>query len=378
MFDRLYSQMTKLVDYKILLVIPPIITVLLVGYTLHNGVQFGMDFKGGTWMDIITDTPIDASLANSLKQDLGSAGLEEPVVYTGQDIESGKNKVSIATASVVNKTVMYAVITKYIPDLRDSDVATVLLDQEPPGWLEFKLSSRFNEYVQLNYSNSSGVLTLQALNLDESELENLLKYNLNHDYNVTVNKKNFNLREVGPKLGQTFREQGVKAIFISFILMGIVVFWAFKTFIPSIAVLEAGISDVLIALASMSIFNIPFDTGSLGALLMLIGYSVDTDILLTYRLLREKAADVDDGINQAMKTGLMMTATTIGAMAVTIVVTTFIIQIQTLNSIATVLMFGLIADIFTTWWTNTGLLKWYLAQPKTTSKKRFKFGIFKE
>jgi len=375
MFDRLYSQMTRLVDYKILLVIPPILTVLLVGYTLHNGVQFGMDFKGGTWMDIITDTPVDESLVNSLKQDLVLIGLEEPKVYTGQDIDSGKNKVSIATASVVNESLMLGVVTKYIYDLLDSDVATVSMDQEPPGWLEFKLSSRFKD-LKLNYSN--GVLTIRALNLDENELESLLKDNLNQDYNATVRKKNFNLREVRPTLGEYFREQGIKAIFISFILMAIVVFWAFKTFIPSIAVLEAGICDVLVAIAGMSIFNIPFDSASLGALLMLIGYSVDTDVLLTFRLLRERSVDVDEGINQAMKTGLMMTATMIGAMAVTIVVTTFVIQIQTLQSIATVLMFGLIADIFTTWWTNAGLLKWYLAKPKTTSKKRFKFSIFKE
>lgn len=376
MFDRLYSQSIRLVDYKILMAIPPVLTLLLGLFTLYNGVQFGMDFKGGTWMDIITDVKVDSNLVNSLQSDLLSAGLEEPKIYTGQDIESGKNKVSVATASVVNKTLMYEIITKYIPDLREEDVATVDVGEQPPGWLEFKLSSRFNEYVSLNYSN--GVLTIKALNLDEKELESLLKYNLNRDFDVTLEKKNFNLREVGPTLGRTFREQGVKAVFLSFVLMAIVVFMAFKTFVPSVAVLQAAVCDVVLALAGMSIFNIPFDSASLGALLMLIGYSVDTDILLTIRLLREKAIDVDEGIDQAMKTGIMMTTTTVGAMTVTIFVTTFLIQISTLNTIATVLIFGLIGDIFTTWWTNAGLLKWYLSRPKTAKKKLFKFNIFKE
>ncbi|MFH1125594.1 MAG: hypothetical protein V1703_00570 [Candidatus Altiarchaeota archaeon] len=375
MFDDLYTQCTKRVDYRVLMAIPPILTLLLVLFTLYNGVQLGMDFKGGTWMDIITDVNVDSDLVNSITKDLISAGLEEPKVYMGQDIESGKNKVSIATASVVDKTIMYGIITKYIPDLRDSDVATVAMEEPPPGWLEFKISSRFNGYVELNYTNKT--LTIKAINLDEKELESVLKYNLNQDYDVNLNKKNFNLREVGPTLGQTFRGQGIKAIFLSFVLMALVVFFAFKVFVPSVAVLQAAVCDVLLAVAGMSIFNIPFDSASLGALLMLIGYSVDTDILLTVRLLHEKVGEVDEGINKAMKTGIMMTSTTVGAMLVTILVTTFLIQIQTLNTIATVLMFGLIGDVFTTWWTNAGLLKWYLGRPRT-AKKKSRFNIFKD
>ena len=111
---------------------------------------------------------------------------------------------------------------------------------------------------------------------------------------------------------------------------------------------------------------------------MLISYSVDTDILLTARVLKQKHIEVNEGINGAMKTGLMMTLTTLTAMIITILVTTFVIQIPALNTIATVLAFGLIMDIFATWFTNTGLLKWHLEKPRMTTKKRkiFKFSIF--
>jgi len=354
-----------------------IATALLTAFTLQNGVQFGMDFKGGSWMNIITDVNLDSNAVNSLTMDLASAGLEDPKVSVGVDIESGQNKVTISTASVVNQTLMRDIVSTYMPDLRDMDVATVSMAQEPPGWLEFKISSRLNEQAQLSYSG--GLLTVKALNIDESELESVLNYNLDGNFDVSLEKKNFNLREVGPTLGETFREQGTRALLWSFLLMALVVFIAFRDFVPSIAVLQAALCDVLLAVAGMSMFGIPFDSASLGALLMLIGYSVDTDILLTVRLLKEKVVEVDDGINKAMKTGLMMNSTIVGAMIVTIFVTTFLIQIPTLNSIATVLMFGLIADLFTTWWTNTGLLKWHLSRPRAVKKKPLAgFKIFKD
>lgn len=381
MFDRMYSQMVKKVDYRVLAVIPPIVTLLLGIYTLYayyagTGLQFGMDFKGGTWMNIITDVEIDSSDSGMLANDLKSVGLEDPKILVGRDIESGKNKVSVATSSIVNKSVMYDIVSKYVPDLRDVDVAAVEASQQPPESLKFKLSSRLNQYVDVNYSD--GILRITALDLNEAELESILKYTLNGEYDVRIDKKNFNLREVGPTLGQTFREQGKKAILLSFILMALVVFFAFRVFVPSVAVLQAAVCDVLIAVSCMSLFNIPLDSASLGALLMLIGYSVDTYILLTVRLLKEKAVDVDEGIDKAMKTGIMMTATTVGAMIVTIIVTTYVIQIPTLNSIASVLVFGLIADVFSTWWTNAGMLKWYLNRPKSPEKRIFKFNIFKE
>lgn len=377
MFDRLYSRMTSVVDYRVLMVIPPVVTIALALFAVYNGVELGMDFKGGTWMDVITDVSIDAGVVDSLRGELLSAGLDDPRVTSGVDIDSGKTKVTVSTASVVDKELMYGIVGRYLTDLREFDVATVALSGAPPGALAFKLSSRFNENVDLNYSN--GVLTITALNLDESELESMLNYNLNGAFDINLQKKNFNLREVGPTLGSTFLQQGKNAIIWSFILMAVVIFLAFKSFIPSVAVLEAAFFDVVFAASCMSVFNVPLDSASLGALLMLIGYSVDTDILLTVRLTKDKIADVNEGVDKAIKTGLMMTATTIGAMAVTIFITTFVIQIPTLNNIAKVLMFGLIADIFTTWWTNAGILKWYASRPKSTGgRSSFKFKIFKE
>jgi len=115
----------------------------------------------------------------------------------------------------------------------------------------------------------------------------------------------------------------------------------------------------------MDVFGIVLSLGTVAALLMLIGYSVDTDILLTTRLLKRKG-ELGDKIKDAMKTGMTMTLTTLAALTAlfavssgSYLVSTFT-RIDIIRDISIVLIFGLIADIINTWMTNVGILKWYL------------------
>jgi preprotein translocase subunit SecF len=111
----------------------------------------------------------------------------------------------------------------------------------------------------------------------------------------------------------------------------------------------------------MSLFGIPLSIASVGALLLLIGYSVDTDILLTTRLLKRREGTITERALEAMKTGLTMSAAAIGAMAALYIVTVFFIpSANTLAEIAAVLIIGLVADILATWLMNLGILRWYL------------------
>ena len=147
--------------------------------------------------------------------------------------------------------------------------------------------------------------------------------------------------------------------------MSITVFIIFRNFVPSMAVILAALSDIIIAIGGMSLFGIPLSVASVGAILMLIGYSVDTDILLTTRLLKRKEGTVTERALDAMKTGLTMAAAAIGAMAALYLVVIFLIPAaQTLADIAAVLIIGLVADILATWLMNLGILLWYMEARK--------------
>ncbi len=266
------------------------------------------------------------------------------------------------TTSIIDKESIGDMISSYTGGLYESDIATIKLDKKPPVELSEKLTARFKEHVSVNYND--GVLTVTAMELNEEALESTLEYYLDEKLDASIEKKNYNARTVGPTLGKTFRNQGIKALILAFVLMVVVIFMAFRDVVPSIAVLQAAICDALLALGGMSIFGIPLEPASLAALLMLIGYSVDSDILLTARVLRQRTGQVNERIDNAMKTGLTMTGTTLVVMIVIIVISSTLTHIPTLQSIGSILFLGLLADLMTTWFTNAGIIKWYVESPR--------------
>ena len=167
----------------------------------------------------------------------------------------------------------------------------------------------------------------------------------------------YSLENVGSSLSSVFWSQAQTGIMIAFVLMGIIALVVFRTVVPSFAIIMSAASDIVITLGMMQVFGIEFSLASLGALLMLIGYSVDTDIMLTSRLLREREHGLSMGekLTSALKTGLTMTLTSIGAMTAIIIVPLPAV----LNDIASVILIGLVADIINTWLFNSVILRWY-------------------
>lgn len=176
-----------------------------------------------------------------------------------------------------------------------------------------------------------------------------------------VSKELMSIETFGSRLSQSFFKELFIGLLIAFLFMGCVVFFYFKDFIPSVAVMLAASCDIVITLAVVNILGIKISTAGIAAFLMLIGYSVDTDILLTIRVLKHK----DDGtlnerIYGAMKTGGLMTITAIAAVSVVLLFTNSDVLFQ----IMLILFIGLCADLMTTWIQNVGILRWYLESKK--------------
>jgi preprotein translocase subunit SecF len=168
-------------------------------------------------------------------------------------------------------------------------------------------------------------------------------------------------RSVGPILSQQSLTQVYYALAFAFLFMSITVFIIFRNFIPSIAVIAAALSDIIIAVGGMSLLGIPLSLASVGALLMLIGYSVDTDILLTTRVLKRREGTINERAIDAMKTGFTMAAAAIGSMVALYLTVQFLMPYAyVLGQIAAVLIIGLVADVVVTWLMNLGILRWYM------------------
>jgi preprotein translocase subunit SecF len=164
--------------------------------------------------------------------------------------------------------------------------------------------------------------------------------------------------QIGESFGKTLQSQAIIALIMSFIGMSIVVFLSFRTFVPSAAVVLSAFADMAMTAAAMNIIGIPLTLGTTAALLMLIGYSVDSDILLTNRVLKRQGK-LNDKLQGAFRTGIIMTSTTFAAATAMFLVSWFG-QVLIIREISAVLLLGLIADVLNTWLTNAGILKWYV------------------
>ncbi len=183
----------------------------------------------------------------------------------------------------------------------------------------------------------------------KTEIEKILGYPLTD--------KNSSTEFTGASLSHDFYKQLVIALIISFALMSIVVFILFRTFIPSIAVIFAIFADITFPLAIIDMYGIKVSAAGIAAFLMLVGYSVDTDILLTSRALRSKELTLNKRIFGAFKTGILMNLTALAAVLPAFFIVTGLPD--SFRQIFLILALGLFADILNTWLTNASIIKWY-------------------
>jgi preprotein translocase subunit SecF len=165
------------------------------------------------------------------------------------------------------------------------------------------------------------------------------------------------LAETSAAFGSSAQTLALMGVGIAFVGMSLLVFALFRSFVPSIAVVISAFSDIVIPVALMNVLGIKLSLGTVAALLMIIGYSVDSDILLNNHILRRRGGFYESTY-RAMRTGVTMTLTSISAMAVMTIAAT-LLAIPLLPAIGIVLVFGLATDLMNTYLLNLSLLRWY-------------------
>jgi preprotein translocase subunit SecF len=197
------------------------------------------------------------------------------------------------------------------------------------------------------------ISTIIETSATPEEIKPVLEKNLGYE----LTQENSSIEFTGPSLSTSFYKQLIVALLISFILMSCVVFILFRTFIPSIAVIFSVFSDIVMPLALVDFLGIEISAAGIAAFLMLIGYSVDTDILLTTRAIRKKGGTINSRLYGAFKTGVFMTSTAL----IAVIPAFFIVSAlpDSFRQIFLILALGLFADLINTWMTNMSIIKWY-------------------
>jgi len=175
-----------------------------------------------------------------------------------------------------------------------------------------------------------------------------------------VNVKASSFKEIGASLSKFFLSKTQELVMMAFVLSAVIIFFIFRSAAPSLAIIFGAFADITITLGAMALFGIPLTLASIAALLMLIGFSLDTDVLLTVRVLKRKEDTAPKRAFQAMKVAVMMNVTSIAAFGVLALVG-YWLQIPTYTQIGLVAFIGGgVVDFVATWCFNAPLVLWFV------------------
>jgi preprotein translocase subunit SecF len=180
----------------------------------------------------------------------------------------------------------------------------------------------------------------------------------------TLDEENSSFEFSESSFTKDFYRQLIMANLLAFLLMSIVVFILFKNIVPSITIILCVLTDIIFTITVVNLLGIKISTGGIIAFLMLIGYSVDTDILLTNRILKRNEGKLNSKIYGAFKTGITMTLASLVAVLAAFFVVKSLSPV--LTQIFLIISIGLFFDIINTWITNVSILKWYVLSKEKT------------
>ena len=364
--------------YRFYIIIP--IVMLLISLYFIPHIQLDSSLKGGVSVQLVTNSTINVRTLTTLVDSkipgaqasvsrspggLSITMAENTSIALGQSyLLSFYSAYSNYTSSTYNisayqtalnsqhdnSTLQTLIINNKAEQQKSITAMNASLSRELASIKPFIGSVRYNasDYASLpniaknSYSNTSLVYRNNVI----SKLKAILPFS-SYSYN-----------EVTPTLGAFFLNQMEYIIIAAFVLVAIAVFVVFRTPIPSFAVVFGAANDMIVALGAMGLFGIPLGIASVGGLLMLLGYSIDTDMLSGVRVLKRTEGTSTERAFSSFKTGSTMTITAIISFAILFFISYYAF-IPTYLEISGVVLVGLIGDLITTWLANMPMILWY-------------------
>lgn len=357
------------------------LVLMLISIYLSQNLILDSSLSGGVSIILQAHTSLSAQqLATALAQKLN---VPPPTVQIG----GGQVQVTIDA----NKSLsdgenyligLYAYNSNYTQDVLNYTNYKIALESSPSNQSLAKLAAESQAAENASYAGMQTYLNLELKSLSPltgsispnstsaatlvtfgqnsyTNASNIYKTRIMNGISQVIPYSSYSYQEITVQESSFFLQQLETIIVAAFILISIVVFFIFRTVVPSFAVVFGAANDMIVAIGAMALFHIPLGIASIGGLLMLLGYSIDTDVLTAIRIIKRHEGTPEERAYGSMKTGLTMTTTAIVSFAVLFIVS-LIAYVPTYYEISGVVLFGLIGDLFTTWLGNASMILMYM------------------
>jgi preprotein translocase subunit SecF len=338
----------------------------LISWVSKGGLRYGIDFRGGTNVDVRFAQPpnIDKIRSGLTAQGLGNSEIQgisdianpnsnEVLIFVEQKGQGDQAQEESKTRVLNALNAIYGVSNSNLPDFNaatPASVASALTTRDPLG-LSINAGDRYQQLAKalLAYRDrdKGGVLT----NFDDLSQVSGVTPTV-----VSALKSSFalgqftirNVEIVGPKVGAELRRQAI--LVTLYALAGMLVYIAFRfEWVYGAAAVLAVFHDVLITLGFFSLLHFEISLTVIAALLTLVGYSMNDTIVIFDRirennrlLRRESFADV---VNKSINQTLSRTILTSGLTFLTVLVL-FLMGGQVLRAFSFALVVGIVVGTY--------------------------------
>ena len=352
------------------------ITIFLIGFIsiFVRGLEFGIDFKGGTEIVLQFEKPVDVGEIRTYVDNLG-LGTAEVKTFGGETGIMVRTEEQVIPPAIFPKVVenIESAIEKYVQGIErniiDSTASSVTYEFENSEITNAVIDKLFEAGFQ------SGHVSEELDNkqmIVRVSIADWIKENLS----VKVENNPFIvLKEdiVGPKIGEELKQDAVLAIFFALIVILLYLGFRFK-FVFAMGAVAALFHDVLITLGLFAALyglipglNLDIDLTVVAAFLTLIGYSIN-DTVVNYDRVREnlkihKTRPLYDIINTSLSQTMSRTLLTSGTTLITVLIL-MIFGGEVLKVFAFTLFFGVIIGTFSSIFVASALVYEYAEKYK--------------
>ena len=341
-------------NYLFLMGVPVLLLIVSLFFLFGPGLKKGVDFQGGLLITVQTNSNVDTALLES-KLSAYSPSVTVSKFSSGSlkgvQIEMALDPVLLQLQT--ENTIIQALYGNYTLSKSLNPIQV----QNYQNQINVE-AAKF--YAILNKPVPSGNTDalVKSISDEVDAKQSSTRLGIQNTILQVTGSKPSSFDEIGSSLSNYFFTNSQTALIVSLIISGLVILIIVRGLVASIAVISGALFDLVITAGLMVVFNIDLSLGAVAALLMLIGLSLDTDIMLSINVLKRKEGTPQDRAFQSMKIGFLMNFTTLAAFGVLALVGWYY-QIPTYSQIGSIVLLGSIVDFIATWCFDAGLILWF-------------------
>ena len=348
-----------------------IIIIGILNMTVGKGINFGIDFAGGTLVHLIFQDQVptnevrqalrDANIENSVIQEIGNSG-REFIIRTLQELELSQQD-----------TEAHEIVGRMVVDALRSESEKNALAQGAVDLNSINLTS-LTTLLETSFPENAAEMAGKIIDLRNSrdfmgiiqdysqleQIEGMTAESINHLKQNTILSQLAVLSKesVGPQIGKDLRKKATQATVWALIGMLIYVGLRFK-YAYGVAAIMTLAHDVLVTVGLFSLTNREFNLPVIAAILTLVGYSLNDTIVIfdrvrdNIKILRK--LPFPDILNTSINQTLSRTVITSGTTFLT-VFTLFIFGGEVINDFAFTMMIGVIIGTYSSIYQSCSIL----------------------